>query len=69
MQQFENKDIIGHIIRSVIDVIRRRTSEGYALIVIGNVVRTMSGEYNFLNGGKIKGTRYDEVVDFLNNFS
>ena len=65
MQQFGNKDIIGHIIRSVIDVIRRRTSEGYALIVIGNVVRTMSEEYAFLNGVRIKGTQYDEIADIV----
>jgi len=65
MQQFENKDIIGHIIRSVIDVIRRRTSEGYALIVIGNVVKTMSEEYAFLNGVRIKGTQYDEIADIV----
>jgi len=65
MQQFGNKDIIGHIIRSVIDVIRRRTSEGYALIVIGNVVRTMSKEYAFLNGVRIKGTQYDEIADIV----
>jgi len=73
MQQLENKDIIGHIIRSVIDVIRRRTSEGYALIVIGNVVRTMSEKYTFLNGVKIKGNYVDEkeigagVKDFIEN--
>lgn len=65
MQQLENKYIVEHIVQATIDVISRRTSEGYGLIVIGSVIEVMSGKYNFFKFVKIKGTKYAEVIDIL----
>jgi len=53
------------MVRAIIDVLSRRTSEGYGLIVIGSVIEVMSGNYNFFKFVKIKGTRYTEVIDVL----
>ena len=65
MQQLENKYIVEHIVRAAIDVISRRTSEGYGLIVINSIVVRMSDKYNLFKFVKIKGTKYVEVIDVL----
>ena len=47
MPQIENDKIIGRILRSTIGVISRRTSEGFANIVVGNALKHLSGKYPF----------------------
>ena len=48
MPQKANKDILGIILRSTIDVIGRRTSEAYANVIISNALNELKEKYNFL---------------------
>ena len=74
MPQMANKDILGIILRSTIDVIGRRTSEAYANVIISNALNELKEKYNFLHYIEIKGTQYNEIFDVvdikqdINNF-
>jgi len=66
MPQIENKDILGCLLRSTIDVIGRRTSESYANIFISKALKELSEKYNFLRFIEIKGTKYSETIERVN---
>jgi uncharacterized protein (UPF0297 family) len=65
MPQLKNKEIFGRILRSTMGVIRRRTSEAYANVIIGRVIEQLSEKYNFLKHVKIQGVKYNEVFDIV----
>jgi hypothetical protein len=63
MPRFENEEILGCILKSIIDVISRRTSEAYANVVIGNAIRELSEKHSFLRYVEIKDTRHTELFE------
>jgi hypothetical protein len=65
MQRIENEYLIGRMFRSVIDVVSRRTSGGYAAVIIGNVIKELEKNYDFLKYVEIKSTHYAEAVDVV----
>lgn len=65
MPQFENKEILGRILRSTIGVISRRTSEAYANVITGNAIRELAEKYSFLHYIQIQGTQYNEIFDIV----
>jgi len=65
MQAFENKEIIGRILKTTIGVIGRRTSDSYANVIIGSAIRELSNKYSFLKDINIQGTQYNEVYDII----
>lgn len=66
MPQIENKDILGCILKSTINVIGRRTSESYANVFITNALKELSEKYSFLRFIKIKGAQYNEAFEIIN---
>jgi len=65
MPQLENKDILGCILKSTINVIGRRTSESYANVFISKTLRELSEKYSFLQLIEIKGSQYSETIEFV----
>jgi len=65
MPRFENEEILGRILKSTIGVIRRRTSEAYANVVIGNAIRELSEKHSFLRYVEIQGTRHTELFEVV----
>ena len=65
MPQLDNKEIFGRILRSTIGVIRRRTSEAYANVIIGRVIEQLSDKHGFLKHVKLQGVKYNEVYDIV----
>ena len=65
MPQLNNYDIIGHILKSVIDIISRRTSEGYAIVVTGLAIKDLGEKYSFLRYVEIKSSRYSEDTNII----
>jgi len=63
MPQLENKDILGCILKSTINVIGRRTSESYANIFISNTLKELSGKYSFFRFVEINITQYSETIE------
>jgi len=65
MPQLENKEILGRLLKSTIGVIGRRTSEAYANVIIGNVLRDLSKKHEFLKYIEIRGAQSGEIIDIV----
>ena len=65
MPQLENKDVIGCVLKSMINVISRRTSEVFAVVVINNLLKKLQGKYDFLKYVEIRNIMYSEAIDFV----
>ena len=65
-QEFENSDLIARFLESMISVVGRRSSEGYAAVMVNNVTKKLMERYNFLRYVEIKDTRYSESKDIVN---
>lgn len=65
MPQFENKEIIGRLLKSTIGVISRRTSESYANAVVGSAVKDLTNKYDFMKYIKIYGEQYTEIFELI----
>ena len=65
MPQLDNDDIICCLLISVIDVIRRRTSEKYAVVIIDKIMKKLKEKHVFLKHVSIKNMQYSEVADFI----
>jgi hypothetical protein len=65
MPQLDNKDILGCILKSTINVIGRRTSESYANVFISKALRELSEKYSFLQYVVIRGNQFDETVEMV----
>jgi hypothetical protein len=66
MPQIDNKDILGCILRSTINVIGRRTSISYANIFISKTIRELTEKYSFFRYIEIKDSQYSETVEPVN---
>jgi hypothetical protein len=65
MPHLENKDVIGCVLRSMINVISRRTSEVFAVVVINNLLRKLQSKYDFLKYVEIRNIMYTEDLDVV----
>ena len=65
VSQFENSEIFARLLESTIHVIGRRSSDGYAVVVVNNVLKGLSEKYNFLKNIEIKNIKYSETNDFI----
>lgn len=66
MPQLENDKILGCILKSIIGVISRRTSETYATFMIGNILKELSEKHSFLRYVEIQKNQYAEIFDVVN---
>ncbi|KYK29106.1 hypothetical protein AYK20_00860 [Thermoplasmatales archaeon SG8-52-1] len=60
MPQLENDKILDCILRSIIGVISRRTSETYAAMTVISALKTLKDKHRFLQYIEIQGTQYAE---------
>jgi len=65
MPQFESEKLIKRSIRTIIDVMSRRTSESYAAMIMNNVFRKLYEKYNFLRYIEIKNPQISETFDII----
>lgn len=65
MAKFENHEIISRLLQTTIKVIGRRTSENYAAMAVGNVIKELNKKYNFLKDIEIKNTQFSESIDII----
>lgn len=52
--------------KSIVDVIGGRSSEDYALVMIGNTIKKLQEKYDFLRFLQTKNTRYSEIENIVN---
>ena len=65
MPQYDNKELMGLILKSSIGVIGRRTSEAYANVIVSNAIKNLESQYSFLKYIHIKGTKYSEIYEIV----
>jgi len=53
-------------LKSIVDVIGGRSSEDYALVMIGNTIKKLQEKYDFLRFLQTKNTRYSEIENIVN---
>jgi len=58
--KFGNVDVLEQVINSVLDITRRKTSEGEAVTTMNSVLSSLEGEYSFLKSVEIIDTRFTE---------
>ena len=61
----ETSDVIRQSLKSIIDVIGRRSSEDYAIVMVGRAVKELQDKYDFLRFVEIKNTKYFEVAETI----
>ena len=61
----ETSDIIKRSLKSTIDVIGRRSSEDYAIVMVNNAVKKLRVKYDFLRYVEIKNTKYFKVAETI----
>ena len=52
--------------KSIVEVIGRRSSEDYALVMLGNTIKKLQEKYDFLRFLQTKNTRYSEIENIVN---
>ncbi len=65
MHNITTEYLIGPMLRSVIDVVSRRTSGGYASVIVGNVIKQLQSKYPFLQHVQVKSMQFVESVDAI----
>jgi hypothetical protein len=65
MPQYDNKEIMVHLLRSIIGVISRRTSEAYANVIISDTIHNLTERYSFLAYVEVLASHYMETVDVV----
>ncbi len=63
--ELEKSDVINRLLQSIVKVISRRSSEDYALVMVGNTIKKLQDKYDFLNYIDIKATRYSEIENIV----
>jgi len=66
LTKLENSEVIKRLLYSIIDVISRRSSEDYALVMLGNTINKLQEKYNSLLNINITTTRYTEIDNLVN---
>jgi len=65
MPQIENTELLDRILKSTLSVIGRRTSEPYAKMIVGGILKKLSSKYVFLNLIKIEKDSFKEDSNLL----
>lgn len=66
MSDLKNSEIIKHIMQALVDTAGRRTSEGFAVVILDTVIKQLEPKYDFLKYAKIENTMYSEGIDAIN---
>jgi len=65
MAKLGNVELINHIVEAIIEVIGRRSSERYAVVVINNVIIEMQQQYDFFKQITVTSSQYVETGDTI----
>jgi len=63
MPEIQTSELITHLLLSVIDVIGRRSSERYAIVLIKEVIGDLEKQYKFFKNINIQTAQYSEIED------
>ena len=58
-------ETVDHLLTSVIAVVARRTSDAFAVTILGNAINHLQEKYPFLQNIEILDTQYIETEQFI----
>ena len=58
--QKKNSDVIRHVLRTLVNISGRKTTEGYAVSIMDSLIKKLEEEYDFLKHVEIRDTRFLE---------
>ena len=63
MPQFENSEIVRHILQTLVNISSRKTTSGTAISTMNELIKKLEDKYDFLKHVEIKDTRFLELED------
>jgi len=63
MSNLKNSHVIRHVLQTLVSKIGRRTSEGFATVILDTVLNELRSRYDFLRYVEVKNTFYSEGID------
>lgn len=70
MVEFENSEVMEHVLNILISISSRKTTQGQAITTIYNLIEKLKDKYDFLKHIEIKDTRYleyDEPISVMSD--
>ena len=69
LPQIKNSDIVEHVLRTMINISSRKTTEGYAVLTMDTLIKKLGEEYDFLRYVEVKDTRFLEDTSSISVLS
>jgi hypothetical protein len=63
LSEFENSDIIKHVLDKLISISGRKTTSGNAIMTLSNSIKVLEKKYDFLKHINVKDTQFIENED------
>ena len=60
MPQIKNSDIVGKVLKTLINISSRKTTEGYAVSVMDTLIKKLEEDFDFLKHVEIRDARFLE---------
>ena len=61
----ESSDVVDKLLRTMIEVIGRRTSQDYAVVMVKNTLQYLQESYPFLQFITVKSSQYSELESLV----
>lgn len=63
MPEFENSEVMKHILNTLITLSSRKTTQGHAVTTMNNLIENLKNKYDFLKHIEVKDTQFSELDD------
>jgi hypothetical protein len=60
MAELENSKVVGHILKNLINISSRKTTAGFAISTMDDLIKKLTDKYDFLKHIEVKDTRFSE---------
>ena len=65
MPQLTNSDVVSHVLKTILNISSRKSTEGHAVSTMTTLLRRLEDQYDFLKHVDIKDTRFQETFDTI----
>jgi len=63
VEMIQNSKIVEKVLTTLLRIVKRKTTEGYAVSVMDSLIKKLEANYDFLKHVEIKDTRFSESDD------
>jgi len=65
MAELENSKVVDYILKTLINISSRKTTAGYAISTMDDLIKKLTDKYDFLKHIEVKDTRFSESDDAI----